>query len=346
MFGSDDYLDLATHPKVKEAAVQAILKYGGRVGSRLLDGTLDLHVKLEAELAAFAHKEAAIIFASDYQANYSISALAEKGDVMLYDHSVHASLVEAALRSTALIRRFRHNDIEHLRLCLASYSPEDRILVLFEGVFSMEGDNADLHAVVELSMSYGARTYVDEAEGIGVIGPTGAGIAEHLGVLDDVDIVSGTFTKSLASYGGFIASKRTVIEYIKHTARPLVFSASLPAPYVAAAAVALQIVKDEPERREHLVRIASILRTELKARGFRVLKGQTGIVSVLIADETDLCRLSKRLLCEGIYVNAILRPAAAQNLLRISVTAAHSEQQAEHLVNTLGKAAAALAIEP
>src|SRR5215831_4457508 len=258
MFGSNDYLDLINHPKVKESAIHALKKYGsGCSGSRLLNGTLDLHVKVEAELAAFVRKESAIIFGTGFQANYAtLSALTEKGDVLVCDHNLHASLVEGALRSPARTVRFRHNDMDHFERCLSNCPPEEKIFIISEGVFSMEGDIADLPRILELARPYGARTYVDEAHGIGVLGPTGAGAAEHLGVLDDVDIVMGTFSKSLASVGGFIAAEKAVVEYLKHTARPFVFSASLPPASVSAVAAALQIMKQEPERRQRLLRIA------------------------------------------------------------------------------------------
>jgi 8-amino-7-oxononanoate synthase len=347
MFGSNDYLDLITHPKVKEAAAQAIKKYGsGCSGSRLLNGTLDLHVKLEAELAAFAHKEAALIFGTGFQANYAtLSALTEKGDVMICDHNLHASLVEGALRSPARTVRFRHNDLDHFERCLENCPPDEKILVVTEGVFSMEGDVADLKGILRLARPYGARVYVDEAHGIGVLGPTGAGAAEHLGVLDEVDIIMGTFSKSLASVGGFIAGERAVIDYLKHTARPFVFSASLPAASVAAVGAALQIMQREPERRHRLQRIARLLRDELQARGFCVLPGDTAIVPVVIQEELDLCRLCKALLEEGIYINPVLRPAAAQNLLRISCTAAHTEAHVERLITALVETAQTLGIE-
>jgi 8-amino-7-oxononanoate synthase len=347
MFGSNDYLDLITHPKVKEAAAQAIKKYGsGCSGSRLLNGTLDVHVKLEEELAKFVHKDAAIIFGTGFQANYAtLSALTEKGDVMICDHNLHASLVEGALRSPARTVRFRHNDMEHFERCLENCPPEEKIFIVSEGVFSMEGDIADLRGIMKLAKPYGARTYVDEAHGIGVLGATGAGAAEHLGVLDDVDIVMGTFSKSLASVGGFIAGERAVIDYLKHTARPFVFSASLPPASVAAVGAALQIMKKEPERRLHLLSIAQLLRDALRSRGFNVLPGETAIVPVVIQQELDLCRLCKRLLEEGIYINPVLRPAAAQNLLRISCTAAHTEKHVERLVETLVRVAAELGIE-
>jgi 8-amino-7-oxononanoate synthase len=347
MFGSNDYLDLITHPKVKEAAVQAIKKYGsGCSGSRLLNGTLDMHVRLESELAAFVHKEAAMIFGTGFQANYAtLSALTEKGDVMICDHNLHASLVEGALRSPARTVRFRHNDMEHFERCLENCPPDEKILIVSEGVFSMEGDIADLPGTLRLAKPYGARVFVDEAHGIGVLGETGAGAAEHLGVLDDVDIIMGTFSKSLASVGGFIAAERTVVDYLKHTARPFVFSASLPAASVAAVGQALEIMRKEPERRLHLLRIAQLLRDELQSRGFNVLPGETAIVPVVIREEIDLCRLCKTLLEKGIYINPVLRPAAAQNLLRISCTAAHTERHVERLVHTLEKVSDELGIE-
>jgi 8-amino-7-oxononanoate synthase len=347
MFGSNDYLDLITHPKVKEAGAQAIRKYGsGCSGSRLLNGTLDLHVKLEAALAAFTHKEAAVIFGTGFQANYAtLSALTEKGDVMVCEHNLHASLVEGALRSPARNLRFRHNDLDHLERCLENCSPDEKILLVTEGVFSMEGDIADLKGILKLARPYGARVYVDEAHGLGVLGPTGAGAAEHIGVLHEVDIVMGTFSKSLASVGGFIAGERAVVDYLKHTARPFVFSASLPAASVAAVSAALEIMRKEPERRQRLLRVASLLRDELRARGFRVLPGETAIVPVVIQDELDLCRLCKALLEDGIYINPVLRPAAAQNLLRISCTAAHTESHVDRLVATLVATARSLGIE-
>jgi len=264
---------------------------------------------------------------------------------MICDHNLHASLVEGALRSSARTVRFRHNDLDHFERCLENCPPEEKIFIVSEGVFSMEGDVADLPGILKLAKPYGARTYVDEAHGIGVLGATGAGAAEHLGVLDDVDIVMGTFSKSLASVGGFIAAERAVVDYLKHTARPFVFSASLPAASVAAVDAALQIMKKEPQRRQHLLRIASLLRDELRARGFAVLPGETAIVPVVIEQELDLCRLCKALLEQGIYINPVLRPAAAQNLLRISVTAAHTEAHVERLISTLVSVADELGIE-
>lgn len=346
MFGSNDYLGLITHPKVREAAAEALRRYGsGCSGSRLLNGTLDLHVALESELAALTRKEAALTFGTGFQANYAaLAALTEKGDVLLCDHTLHASLVEGALRSTARTVRFRHNDMEHLERCLENCAPEEKILIVSEGVFSMEGDLADLPHIVKLAKEYHAPVYVDEAHGIGVLGKTGAGAAEHLGVLDDIDIVMGTFSKSLASIGGFVASAKPVIEYLKHTARPFVFSASLPPASVAAVRAALKIMRKEPERQARLRAVSKRLRQELQSRGSNVLDGQTPIVPVVIENEIDLCRLCKALLDEGIYVNPVLRPAATQNLLRISCTAAHTNAHVDRLVETLEKVARRLEI--
>lgn len=339
MFGSNDYLDLITHPKVVEAAAAAVRRYGtGCSGSRLLNGTLDLHVRVESELASLVHKDAAIIFGTGFQANYAaISALTEKGDLLLCDHNLHASCVEGALRSAARTVRFRHNDLNHLERCLQTSPSEEKVLIVSEGVFSMEGDMADVKGIVKLAKRYHARTYIDEAHGIGTLGPTGAGASEEMGVLDEVDIVMGTFSKSLAAVGGFVAGCQDVIDYLKHTARPFVFSASLPAASVAAVGAAVKVMQEEPERRQRLNAIAATLRKELRAKGFTVLDGQTPIVPVVVEDEIDLCRLCRALLEESIYVNPVLRPAAAQNLLRISCTAAHTEAHVERLVSTLSR---------
>jgi 8-amino-7-oxononanoate synthase len=347
MFGSNDYLGLTTHPKVKAAAEAAVRRYGsGCSGSRLLNGTLDLHVQVEEKLAALVHKETAMIFGTGFQANYAaLSAITDRGDVLLCDHTMHASLLEGALRSPARTVRFRHNDLAHLEHCLENCSADENVLVVSEGVFSMEGDLADLPGVVKLAKSYDARVYVDEAHGIGVLGATGAGAAQHFGVLDDVDIVMGTFSKSLASVGGFIAAEKAVIDYLKHTARPYVFSAALAPASVAAVNAAVDVMHEEPERRERLLAVAWRLRSELRSRGCWVLDGETPIVPVVVPNEIDLCRLCKALLEEGIYVNPVLRPAATQNLLRISCTAAHTDAHVDRLVDSICRLARELEID-
>jgi len=290
-------------------------------------------------------KEAAIIFATGFQANYAaLSALTEKGDVLLCDHNLHASLVEGALRSPATTVRFRHNDLKHMERCLQNCGEDDKVLIVSEGVFSMEGDAPDLAGMVRLAKLYQARTYVDEAHGIGVLGVNGAGAAEHQGVLDDVDVVMGTFSKSLASVGGFVAASGPVINYLKHLARPFVFSASLPAASVAAVAASLEIMRQEPERRVRLLSVAGMLRQALKDLGFTVLEGETPIVPIVVENEVDLCRLCRALLEEGIYVNPVLRPAAVYNLLRISCTAAHTEAHVQRLVEAIVRQARRLDI--
>jgi 8-amino-7-oxononanoate synthase len=347
MFGSNDYLGLTTHPKVKAAAQEAVRRYGsGCSGSRLLNGTLDLHLQVEEKLAKLVRKEAAMIYGTGFQGNYAaLSAITERGDVLLCDHTMHASLLEGALRSPARTVRFRHNDMAHLEHCLRTCAPEEKVLIVTEGVFSMEGDLAELPGLVKLAREYQARVYVDEAHGIGVLGPSGAGAAEHFGVLDDVDILMGTFSKSLASVGGFVAAEKPVIEYLKHNARPYVFSAALAPASVGAVNAALDIMREEPERRERLLAVGRRLRDALRSRGCYVLDGETPIVPVVIENETDLCRLCKGLIEEGIYVNPVLRPAATENLLRISCTAAHTDAHVDRLVETICRVSKRLGID-
>jgi len=347
MIGSNNYLGLTNHPRVKEAAIGAIEKYGtGCAGSRFLNGNLAIHEELEKKLATFLRKEAALVFATGYQTNLgAISALVGRNDVAIIDMYDHASIMDGCRLSFGEVKKYRHNDMDALEKALEGTKEKGKLIIV-DGVFSMEGDIADLRGILRLAKPYGARVYVDEAHGIGVLGPTGAGAAEHLGVLDDVDIVMGTFSKSLAAVGGFVAAERAVIDYLKHTARPFVFSASLPAASVAAVIAALEILRQEPERRNHLLRIAGLLREELAAKGFAVLPGETAIVPVVIREELDLCRLCKALLeQEGIYTNPVLRPAAAQNLLRISCTAAHTEAHVERLVSTLVRVSDKLGVE-
>jgi 8-amino-7-oxononanoate synthase len=287
-----------------------------------------------------------MIFGTGFQANYAaLSAVTDRGDVLLCDHTMHASLLEGALRSPARTLRFRHNDLPHLEHYLANCSCEEKILIVSEGVFSMEGDLANLPGIVALAQEYEARVYVDEAHGIGVLGENGAGAAEHFGVLDEVDIVMGTFSKSLASVGGFVASERDVIEYLKHTARPFVFSAALAPASVAAVNAAIDVMRDEPERRRRLLATAFRLREELRSRDCWVFDGETPIVPVAVPNEIDLCRLCKALLEDGIYVNPVLRPAATENLLRISCTAAHTDAQVDRLVDSICRNARKLDID-
>ncbi|HEU4413621.1 MAG TPA: aminotransferase class I/II-fold pyridoxal phosphate-dependent enzyme [Candidatus Angelobacter sp.] len=346
MFGSNDYLDLTWDPRVKEAAAAAIRKYGtGCSGSRLLNGTLPIHVQLEEELAEFMGKEDAVVFGTGFQANYAaIAALATEGDVILCEHNLHASLVDGALRSSARTMRYRHSDMQHLEKRLQQVDGEG-VLIVSESVFSMEGDVADLKELTSLAKIYGARTYVDEAHGIGIFGPTGAGVAEEQGALEDIDVVMGTFSKSLAAAGGFVASTEPVIHFLKHVAQPFVFSASVPPASVATVLCALNILRAEPERRHHLLRVADLIRRELGGLGFNVIHATSPVVAVIIPDDVLLFRMTKELLKEGIYVNGVVRPAATQNLIRISCTAAHTEAQAWRLIEVMDRVAKRLHLE-
>ncbi len=346
MFGSNDYLDLTCDPRVKEAATTAIQQYGtGCSGSRLLNGTLGIHVQLEEELAEFTGKEDSIVFGTGFQTNYAaIAALAQEGEVILCEHNLHSSLVDGSLRSQARTLRYRHNDMQHLERRLQQCATEGALIVS-ESVFSMEGDVADLKSVTEMAKLYGARTYVDEAHGIGIFGPTGAGVAEEQGVLKDVDVIMGTFSKSLAAAGGFVASSEPVIHYLKHLAQPFVFSASVPPASVQAVRCALRILRAEPERRHRLLRIADMVRRELIKLGFNVINGTSPVVAVIIPDDILLFQMARELLEEGIYVNGVVRPAATQNLLRISCTAAHTEAHAWQLIEVMERLAKRLNME-
>jgi 8-amino-7-oxononanoate synthase len=249
MFGSNNYLGLTTHPEVKQAAIEAIERYGtGCSGSRMLNGTMTLHVRLEEELAAFMGRAAALVFGTGFQTNFgALSSITQKGDVLIADRNIHASLLDGCLTSFAKTVRFRHNDMADLEKVLASLQPDEGRLIVVDGVFSMEGDTANLPDIVRLAKEYGARLYVDEAHGIGVLGENGRGACEQFGVEEDVDIVMGTFSKSFASIGGFIAARRDVIEYIKHHSRAFIYSASLAPANAAAVLKAIEIIKREPE---------------------------------------------------------------------------------------------------
>src|SRR5438128_5773040 len=274
MFGSNNYLGLTTNPEVKAAAKQAVDLYGtGCSGSRMLNGTMDLHVKLEEALARFMKREAALAFGTGFQTNLgALSTIAQKGDVIIADRNIHASLLDGCLASFARTTRGRHNDMRDLAKVLGSLPPDEGRLIVVDGVFSMEGDTANLPEIVRLARQHSARVYVDEAHGIGVLGATGRGAAEHYGVEDDVDVVMGTFSKSFASIGGFIAARREVIEFITHHSRPFVYSASLAPANAAAVLKAIEIIEREPELRARLLDTSAKLKRELKAMGYRLLE--------------------------------------------------------------------------
>src|SRR5262245_3643573 len=344
MCGSNNYLGLTAHPKVKEAAIEAVRRFGtGCSGSRMLNGTLRLHTQLEEELADFMNQEAALLFSTGFMVNQgSLAALAERGDVILADRQVHASLVDGMQTSFAKTVRFRHNDMRHLEGLLRERKPEEGRLIVVDGVYSMEGDVADLPALVPVARAYGARVYLDEAHGVGVLGEHGRGTAEYFGVEGEIDVFAGTFSKSFACAGGFIAARREVVEYVKHHARAFIYSASMPPASLATVQAALKIIREEPERRQRLLKISALCRGELRRAGFVVYDGFTPVIPVVVDDEMLVGRLCNELLDAGIYVNPVFVPAAPKGLLRISCQAVHTEAHVARLVETLVKVATEL----
>lgn len=337
MFGSNNYLGLTTNPEVKAAAKHAIDLYGtGCSGSRMLNGTLDLHVRLEEALARFMKREAALVFGTGFQTNLgALSTIAQKGDVIVADRNIHASILDGCLASFARTTRYRHNDMADLEKVLASLQPDEGRLIVVDGVFSMEGDTANLPEIVRLARTHNARIYVDEAHAIGVLGREGRGTSEHYGVESDVDVVMGTFSKSFGSIGGFVAARREVIEFIKHHSRAFVYSASLAPANAAAVLKAIQIIEREPERRKRLRDVSAMVRRELGSLGFKLLQGVTPIVPVVVDDEVLVCKFFWELMSEGIYTNPVLAPAVSHSLLRISCMATHTDEQAERLLESM-----------
>ncbi|MBR3790325.1 MAG: aminotransferase class I/II-fold pyridoxal phosphate-dependent enzyme, partial [Clostridia bacterium] len=277
MIGSNNYLGLTSDPRVIEAGVEATKKYGsGNSGSRFLNGTLDIHIKLEEELAEFLHKEACITMSTGFQANLGIiSAIAGRNDIILCDKENHASIYDGIRLSFAKMIRYEHNDMEDLEAKLKEIPEDKGILIITDSVFSMTGEICNLPKLVELKNKYGARLMLDEAHGIGVLGANGRGAGEHFGLEDDVDIIMGTFSKSFASLGGFMAAKKEVIEYVKHTSRPFIFSASITPASVACARRSLEIIKNEPQRVQRLRDISAYMRKQLKEKGVNIIEAET-----------------------------------------------------------------------
>ncbi len=329
MLGSNAYLGLGTHPEVVGAATAAAEKYGtGCSGSPFLNGTLDLHVELARALATFMGKDDALLCSTGYQTNLGVvAALAGENDAVIMDKLDHASLVDGARLSHAQVARFRHNDVESLEQALAQHGDRAKLVVV-DSVFSMEGTIADLRAIVALAKRYGARVMVDEAHALGVLGPGGRGAAELLGVLGDVDIVMGTFSKSLASVGGFVAGEGKLIDYLRHATRSHMFSASLPPASVAAAHAALEIVKREPERRTRVLANAEHMARRLQELGYDAPFRGTAIVPVHCGQELLAFGLYRKLLDEGVFVNPVASPAVAhgRELLRTSYMATHDQR--------------------
>jgi 8-amino-7-oxononanoate synthase len=335
MVGSNNYLGLTNDPRVLEAASAALQKYGSAcTGSRFLNGNTDLHDRLETELARLVEKDAALVFPTGYQANLGvISALAGPGDVLLIDKLNHASMVDGATLSGAEVVRFRHGDLAHLeaRLNRAAGRPK---MVIVDGVFSMEGDVADIPKIADLCDNHSARLVVDDAHGIGVFGETGAGVCEHFGATQRVDLIVGTFSKSFASIGGFVAGDEAVIAYLRHTARSLIFSASIPASACATVLAAIEIMREEPERREKLWGNARRMQRELSGLGFDTFGSESPIVPVIVGGTLRTFEFWKRLLDAGVFTNPVIAPAvpATSGRIRTSYMATHTESQLDFVL--------------
>ena len=336
MCGSNNYLGLTMHPKVRQAAKDAIDKYGTScTGSRFLNGTLELHEQLETELAEWVGKEAALVFSTGMQANLgAISALIGRGDMAVLDKDDHASIVDGARLSFGKMARFQHNDPASLEQTLAAISPEQSTLVVVDGLFSMEGDIAPLPEIAPICKKYGARLMVDDAHSIGVLGG-GHGTAAHFGMTADVDIIMSTFSKSFASLGGFIAGDEYVVHYIKHHARSMIFSASIPPSNTATALAALAVMREEPERIARLNQIAARMRESYRQLGFNIGHSQTPVIPICIGDD-ERTLLTWRLLIEnGVFVNPVLSPAVpvGRQLLRTSYMATHTDEQLDKVLD-------------
>jgi 8-amino-7-oxononanoate synthase len=337
MCGSNNYLGLTTHPSVRQAAQDAVEKYGTScTGSRFLNGTLEMHLELENELAEYVGKDAALVFSTGMQVNLgTISSVVGKGEVAILDKDDHASILDGARLSWGTTKRFRHNDIADFERVLESVGPDTAKLVVVDGLFSMEGDIAPLPEIIPLCKKYGARLMVDDAHAIGVLG-RGRGTAAHFDLTDEVDLIMGTFSKSFASLGGFIAGDAQVIDFIQHNARSLIFSASIPPANCAAALAALQIMRDEPERVDRLGEIAEKMRAGFTALGFDIGNSVTPVIPIIVGDDMKTFIFWRALLDAGVYVNAIISPATppGRQLLRTSYMATHTDEQLDRVLGT------------
>ena len=340
MIGSNNYLGLTNHPRVKEAAIKAIEKYGtGCAGSRFLNGNLEIHEELEKKLAKFLRKEAALVFATGYQTNLGvISALVERNDAAIIDMSDHASIMDGCRLSFGEVRKYQHNDMDALERALEANKGKNKLIVL-DGVFSMEGDIADLPAIVKLARAYGAKIMLDDAHAVGVLGEGGRGTAEHFGLENEVDLIMGTHSKALAAIGGYIAGPSDAISWIKHLSRSMIFSASLPPPLVASVSAALDIIEEQPELRARLWSNTHKMLKGYKALGYDTGTSATPIIPVVIKDTMKTYEMCRLLFENGVFVNAVISPAVPQGreLLRTSFMATHTEEQLDQVLAAFDK---------
>ena len=346
MFGSNSYLGLTGHPKIKEAAINAINKYGsGCVGSRFLNGTLDIHIELEQKLAEYVGKDAALVFSTGFQTNLgAVSAMVGRNEYLILDELDHASIIDGARLSFSKVMKFRHNDMHALEQLLSKLPYDDVKLIVVDGVFSMEGDIAKLPEIVELSKRYNASIMVDEAHSLGVLGKSGRGVVNHFGITKDVDLIMGTFSKSFGSLGGFIAADNIIIEYLKHSARSLIFSASMTPAATASVLAALDIVKQEPERIKNLWDLTYYAICQFKTLGFDVGDTETPIIPIYIRDDIKTFKFTALLSQEGVFVNPVVSPATSSDssLIRFSLMATHTKEQIDFAIEKMLKVANAI----
>lgn len=348
MFGSNSYLGLTNHPRVIAAAIEATRRYGtGCAGSRFLNGTIDLHLQLEHELAQWVGKEDAMVYSTGFQVNLGVvSCVTGKDDYVICDELDHASIVEGRRLSFSTPRKYRHGDMASLERELARCRPDAIKLIVTDGVFSMEGDITPMPEIVRLAHKYNANIMVDEAHGFGVLGPGGRGTCHHFGVAGDVDLLMGTFSKSFASIGGFIASDRDTINYLRHNSRSYIFSASLTPAATAAALESLHIMQEEPERIEHLWDVTRYALSGFRALGFEIGATETPIIPLYVRDMEKTFLVTRMLFDEGIFVNPVVPPACAPNdtLIRFSLMATHTKRQVDYALDKMQKCFKALEI--
>ena len=348
MFGSNSYLGLTNHPKVKEAAKAAIDKYGtGCAGSRFLNGTLDIHIELENRLARLVKKDAALCYSTGFQVNLGVvSVLAGRGDYLLLDELDHASIIEGSRLSFSKVLKFAHNDMKSLESKLKLCEKDKVKMIVADGIFSMEGDIIKLPELVKLAEKYDASIMLDDAHSLGVLGKNGAGTADHFGLTDKVDLIMGTFSKSLASLGGFIAADKEVINYIKHNSRSLIFSASMTPASVATVLAALDIMESEPERIKHLWDLTHHAIEGFKAAGFETGKSESPIIPLFIHNDIKALQMTQILLENGVFVNPVVSPAVPKedSLIRFSLMATHTFEQVDTAVQKITKVAKELGV--
>jgi 8-amino-7-oxononanoate synthase len=345
MIGSNNYLGLTKDPRVQEAAIKAVEKFGTSCsGSRFLNGTYELHVQLEERLARFVKKEAALMFSTGYQTNLgSIYTLLDKTSVVITDKTNHACIFDGIFLAKGSVgvtmRRYKHNDMEDLERVISTINPELPKIIISDGVFSMEGDIVNLPRMIEIGKKYNSRIYIDDAHGMGVLGPSGRGTLDHFNAFNEVDLITTTFSKSFASLGGFVAGKQEVINYIKHFSRALIFSAAIPPANTAAVLKALEIIENEPEIVHRLQKIGAKMRNEYQALGFDIGDSETPIIPILVRDYDKTFAFWRALFEAGIYTNAVVSPAVPpdRSLLRTSYMATHTDNDLDRVLDTFKK---------